>query len=158
MADGLALALFIIKPKYLNSETFSIDYSSTKNVAFILICMALVFLTLILSPFAEQNLINTFNRNYKPSGVGDTSTASSANARRNIYKVAISNIKRFLCATLCFSKYCNRSGYTWSKNIQNSLGDAPSPYFSPLLALNLCLAYPLIQTTPSLLTYIFLII
>jgi len=77
-----------------------------------LIYIALVFFTLIFSPFAAQNLINTFNKNYKPSGVGDTSTASSAKARRNIYKVAISKINRFLCAILCFSKYYSRSGYT----------------------------------------------
>ena len=53
--------------------------------------------------------------------------------------------------------YYNKYGYTWSKKIQNSFGDAPSPYFTPLLMSKLSYSYPFIETIPLLLTYIFLI-
>ena len=42
--------------------------------------------------------------------------------------------------------------------MQNSLGDAPSPYLTPVFALKLHFASPLIHTIPVLLIYIFLII
>ena len=104
-----------------------------------------------------KNFLNAFNNSYKPSALWDNRTASSAKARKNIYIVATSNKYRFLCAILCYFMYYNKYGYTWSKKIQNNFGDAPSPYFTPLLMSKLSYYCPLIDTIPLLLTYIFLI-
>jgi hypothetical protein len=123
----------------------------------ILIYNALVLPTFILRPFYLQNFSNTEIINYNPSVLGDNKTASSAKAMKKIYKVASSKTYRFYYATLYFSKYYNKYGYTWSKNILNSLGDAPSPCFTPVLAVKLYRFCPLIHTIPLLFTYIFLI-
>jgi hypothetical protein len=93
---GLALALSINKPKYLNSETFSMGRLLHLNSTSMLIYMAFVFPTLILRPFYLQNSAKAFIKCYRPSALCDTSTASSANAKKKIYKVAISRIKRLV--------------------------------------------------------------
>ena len=84
MILGLAVALSITKPKYLNSFTFSIGKSLHINTTSMLIYMALVLPTLIFRPFSLQNIANAFNIYYNPSALCETSTASSANARKNI--------------------------------------------------------------------------
>jgi hypothetical protein len=73
-----------------------------------LICNALVFLTLIYKPFNLQNYSKAFNSNYNPSALWDKRTASSAKARKKIYMVAISNKYRLLCAMLCYFIYYNK--------------------------------------------------
>jgi hypothetical protein len=70
-----------------------------------------------------------------------------------IYKVASSNITLFSGAILLSSKYSYRNVYTWSNILQNNYGDAPSPYFNPILALKLIFSYPSIDTIPLLPTY-----
>jgi len=77
-----------------------------------LIYMAFVFVVLTLRPFIVQNFINICNNICKPSALWETRTASSAKAKRKIYKVAISNITRCFSAILCYLKYFNSSGYT----------------------------------------------
>jgi hypothetical protein len=121
------------------------------------ICMAFVFLTFIYSPFSIQKIWKALNKCYKPSALWESRTASSAKASKNNYNIAISRIYRFVGIILLRSKYNNRSGYTWSKRIQNSLGEAPSPCFTPLFISKLHFYYPSIHTTPLLLTYMFLI-
>jgi hypothetical protein len=76
-----------------------------------LIYMAFVFPTLILRPFYEQNIAKAFIICCRPSALWDTSTASSANARKNIYKVAISKINLLVGNNLWVSKYYNKNGY-----------------------------------------------
>jgi hypothetical protein len=122
-----------------------------------LIYMVFVFLTFIVNPFYIQNSSNALNRCYSPLALWESRTASSAKASKNIYNIAISRMYRFIGLIAYRSKYNSRSGYTWSKNIQNSLGEAPSPYLTPLLISKLHYYYPSIHTTPLLLTYIFLI-
>jgi hypothetical protein len=78
----------------------------------ILIYNALVLPTFILRPFYLQNFSKTEIINYNPSVLGDNNTASSAKAMKNIYKVASSKTYRFYYATLYFSKYYNKYGYT----------------------------------------------
>ena len=95
---------------------------------------------------------------YNPSALCDNRTASSAKARKNTYKVAISKIYLIYAAILCSLKYLSRYGYTQSKKIQNNLGEAPSPYFTPVFASKLCFSYPLMHTMPLLLIYILRII
>jgi hypothetical protein len=97
---GLAFALSINKPKYLNSETFSMGRLLHLNSTSMLIYMALVFPTLILRPFKLQNIAKAFSIYYRPSALCDISTASSVKARKNIYKVAISRIKRLVGTNL----------------------------------------------------------
>jgi hypothetical protein len=75
-----------------------------------LICMALVFPTLITRPFYLQNSANAFIICYRPSALCDINTASSAKAKKNIYKVAISRRKRLVGINLCNSKYYNKWG------------------------------------------------
>jgi hypothetical protein len=89
---GLVLALFIIKPKYLNSATFSIGKLLQLNSTAMFIYIALVFPTLIFKPFKLQNSANAFSICYKPYALWEINTASSAKARKKICKVAISRI------------------------------------------------------------------
>jgi hypothetical protein len=98
---GLALTLSINKPKYLNSVTFSIGRLLHIKITSMLIYMALVFPTFILRPFDLQNSANAFTICYRPSALCEISTASSAKARKNIYRVAISRIKRLVGSKLC---------------------------------------------------------
>jgi hypothetical protein len=84
MIVGLAVALSITKPKYLNSCTFSIGRLLHINTTSMLIYMALVLPTFIYRPFSLQNMANAFIICYNPSALCETSTASSANARKNI--------------------------------------------------------------------------
>jgi hypothetical protein len=70
--------------------------------------MAFVFPTLIYSPFNLQNSLKAFNICYSPSALWESSTASSAKARKKIYKVAISNIYRAFAATKFSLKYFNK--------------------------------------------------
>ena len=72
----------------------------------------------------------------RPAALWDNRTASSAKARKKIYKVAISKIYLVVAATIFSSKYFSKYGYTWSKKILNNFGDAPSPCFTPVLAAN----------------------
>jgi hypothetical protein len=158
MVAGLLFALFITNPKYLNSATFSSFKLLHLKSTCMLIYMALVFPTFILRPFKSQNVSNALIICYRPSALWDIKTASSAKARKNIYKVAISKIKRFTGSILCLSKYSSRYGYTWSNNIQNNFGEASSPYFTPILALKHVYLSPAIHTFPLFSMYIFLII
>ncbi len=89
---GLVLALLIIKPKYLNSATFSIGKLLQVNSTAMFIYIALVLPTFIFKPFKLQNIANALSICYKPSALWEINTASSAKARKNIYKVAISRI------------------------------------------------------------------
>jgi hypothetical protein len=98
---GLALTLSINKPKYLNSVTFSIGRLLHIKITSMLIYMALVFPTFILRPFNLQNSANAFTICYRPSALCEISTASSAKAKKNIYRVAISRIKRLVGSKLC---------------------------------------------------------
>jgi hypothetical protein len=91
---GLAFTLSINRPKYLNSVTFSIGNLLHVKTTSMLIYMALVFPTLILRPFNSQNYANAFTICYRPSALCDISTASSAKAKKKIYRVAISRTKR----------------------------------------------------------------
>ena len=120
--------------------------------------MAFVLVTLICSPFNLQNISKATNRCYNPSALWETRTASSAKAKKKICKVANSSTYRLVGLILFFSKYSNKYGYTWSKKIQNSLGDAPSPYFTPVFASKLFYFYPGMFTIPLFYMYIFLII
>jgi hypothetical protein len=95
----------------LNSATFSIGKLLHLNSTAIFIYIALVFPTFIFRPFKLQNIAKAFIICYRPSALWDINTASSANARKNIYKVAISRIKRFTGNSLCISKYSNKYGY-----------------------------------------------
>ncbi len=70
--------------------------------------MAFVFLTLIYRPFVVQKILNAFNKCYNPSALWEISTASSAKAKKKSYKVASSNIYRFVGPMLCASKYYNK--------------------------------------------------
>jgi hypothetical protein len=54
--------------------------------------MALVLPTFIVRPFNSQNISKALIIRYRPSVLCEINTASSANARRKIYKVAISRI------------------------------------------------------------------
>jgi hypothetical protein len=121
------------------------------------ICMAFVFFTFIYKPFSSQNDLKALNKCFNPSALWDRRTASSAKASKNNYNIAISRMYRFTGTILLRSKYSRRSGYTWSKNMVNSFGDAPSPYLTPVFISKLCYYYPLLQTTPLFSTYIFLI-
>jgi len=155
MAVGQVLALLIISPKYLNSATVFIGMPLQWNSASIFIYMALVLVTFIFSPFELQNDINIFSICYNPSALGETRTASSANARRKIDKVAISKNIRCYFSTFYYSRYYNRAGYTWSNSILNNSGDAPSPYLTPVLASKLVYYYPSMQILPLFWTYMF---
>jgi hypothetical protein len=110
MVVGLLFALLIINPKYLNSATFSIGKLLHLKSTSMLIYMALVFPTLILRPFRLQNIAKAFIIGYRPLALGDINTASSAKARKNIYKVAISRISQLAGNSLCISKYSNKYG------------------------------------------------
>jgi hypothetical protein len=109
---GLFLALSIIRPKYLNCATFSIFYLLHLKTTSIFIYIAFVLVTFIYNPFKLQNISKAVNICYKPSALCDTRTASSAKARKNIYKVAISNMYRLIGVILLSSKYYNKYGYT----------------------------------------------
>jgi hypothetical protein len=108
---GLVLALFIIKPKYLNSATFSIGKLLQLNSTAIFIYIALVFPTLIFKPFKSQNSANALSICYNPYALWEINTASSAKARKKIYKVAISRIYRFTGNMLFTLKYSSKYGY-----------------------------------------------
>jgi hypothetical protein len=110
MWPGLFYALFIIRPKYLKSATFSIIFSPHIKFTSILIYMALVFFTLIYKPFYSQNILKALNKCCRPIALWETRTASSAKASKNIYNIAISNIYRFVGVMLFSSKYFNKSG------------------------------------------------
>jgi hypothetical protein len=69
IVHGLALALSIYRPKYLNSETFSIGRLLHLNSTSMLIYMAFVFPTLILRPFYEQNIAKAFIICCRPSAL-----------------------------------------------------------------------------------------
>jgi hypothetical protein len=158
MAVGLLFALLIISPKYLNSCTFLIGRALHTNLMSILIYIAYVLSTFIYSPFILQNISKAVSKCYSPSALCDNNTASSAKARKKICKVAISNINRLFYSILCFSRYYNKNGYTWSKKILNSFGEAQSPYLTPVFASNLSSTCPSIFIIPLLLMYMFLII
>jgi hypothetical protein len=105
---GLALALSINRPKYLNYVTFSMGRLLHINTTSMLIYMALVFPALILRPFNLQNIAKAFTICCRPSALCEISTVSFAKARKNIYKVAISRIKRLVGNNLCNSKYYSK--------------------------------------------------
>jgi hypothetical protein len=69
-------------------------------------------ITFIYSPFTLQKSLKAVIICYNPSALCDNKTASSAKARKNTCKVAISNIYRIYAAVLCSSKYFNKYGYT----------------------------------------------
>jgi hypothetical protein len=112
IAVGLLLALFIISPKYWNSSTFLRGNPLHVKTVSILIYITFVFPTLIFRPFTLQNCSNAFIICYRPSALWDNKTASSAKARKNTCKVAISKIYLMFDAILCSSKYFNKYGYT----------------------------------------------
>ena len=113
MAVGLLFILFIISPKYLNSCTFLIYWALHINYTSIFIYIALVLPTLIYSPLLLQKLSKAVSKCYSPSALCDNKTASSANARKKICKVAISSKNRFFYSILFYSKYYIKNGYTW---------------------------------------------
>jgi hypothetical protein len=104
------LALFIISPKYLNSSTFLRGSPLHVKTVSILIYIAFVLPTLIFRPFSIQNYSKAPIMCYRPSALWDNKTASSAKARKNTYKVAISRIYLIVDAILCSSKYFNKYG------------------------------------------------
>jgi hypothetical protein len=72
----------------------------------------LVLSIFILRPFYSQKSSKAISMCYNPSALWDSKTASSAKARKNTYKVAISKIYRSCAATLCSLKYLSKYGYT----------------------------------------------
>ena len=112
MAVGLLFALLIISPRYLNSCTFLIGMPLHTNSTSILIYIALVLSTFIFNPFILQNISKAVSKCYSPSALLDNKTASSANARKKICKVAISSKNRFFYSILFYSKYYIKNGYT----------------------------------------------
>jgi hypothetical protein len=85
---------------------------------------------------ASQYAIKPFKVAYKPTADAESRTASSAKAKKNSCKVA--NSTRYYSAggSGLSLKYSYKNVYTLSKYNANSSGDAPSPYFTPILDSN----------------------
>ena len=112
IADGLFCALLIISPKYLNSYTFSRGLPLHLNCTSIFIYIAFVLPTFIFNPLLVQKFSKAVSMCYSPSALCDNKTASSAKARKNTCKVAISKMYLICDAILCSSKYLSKYGYT----------------------------------------------
>ena len=86
--------------------------------------------------FSLQKRPKQFKRSYNSIGDGAIRTKSSAKASMKNYSDAIVYACLLLWSMLHVLQYYNRYGYTRSKNIRKSSGEAPSPCFIPIFAKN----------------------
>ena len=80
--SGLLFYLLMIKPKYLNSQTFLSSIFPHLIMQSIFIYITLVLLALILSSLSSQKFKKPFKALYKATSDEPSNTASSANARK----------------------------------------------------------------------------
>ena len=104
--------------------------------------------TFILRLFCSQKSLNAAKVSYSISGLAPTKATSSAKARKNNYRHAIVyKCYSLLSSPKCPLQYSMIWGYTLSKYMVKSSGDAPSPYLTPLLAGK---AYPASLLSPTI--------
>jgi hypothetical protein len=149
----------MLTPRYLKSATYYNSVLLHLRLPLQFTNIYFVFSVLITRLFMLQKVHSLLSRSYNYKGEGAISARSSANA--SMYSCIAANVYNisYYVSIYLLLQYCLIKGYTLSINITNNVGEAPSPYLTPMFVKKSCITLVLLSwIVPRELIYIFFII